>query len=95
MGHVKSLLLGATLVAVGVAIGRTYHEPQVKAQTFTGGGFFTDESAPAILTQSADGRTLYVWSFRNSSEPPPRQTPRGPKLRVEFAIDGDGNKTAR
>jgi hypothetical protein len=60
--HMPSLLLGAALVAVGYFFGSTQSEKAAYAQTtVTGSGFFVSGN-PAIITSSADGKSLYFWS---------------------------------
>ena len=62
MNHTKSVLLGAALVMIGFLMGRMYTEPQVSAQTVTEAGLLIGK-VPALVTSSADGLTIHIWSF--------------------------------
>ena len=76
MIHFKSLLLGASLVAAGFVLGVVAREPQAQAQHVAGGGLFMNGQAPALITSSADGKTVYLWSLGGAHVANPVNRPR-------------------
>jgi hypothetical protein len=61
--HVPSALLGAGLVGLGYWLGSIHLEKPAQAQTIANSQMaFYNSGRPAILTASADGRTIYFWS---------------------------------
>ena len=67
--HLPSLLLGAAFVAVGYFLGSMQSDKVAFAQTTVSGqsGFFVSGN-PAIITSSADGKSLHFWSTSNFEE---------------------------
>ena len=61
--HMPSALLGGALVALGYLLASTTGGNPAYAQTVLSGQLsFYNSGRPAILTASADGKTLYFWS---------------------------------
>ncbi len=61
--HLPSMLLGAAFVALGYLLGSMQSDNTAFAQTTIGGqsGLFVSGN-PAIITSSADGKSLHFWS---------------------------------
>ncbi len=61
--HLPSMLLGAAFVALGYLFGSMQSDNAAFAQTTVGGqmGLFVSGN-PAIITSSADGKSLHLWS---------------------------------
>jgi len=61
--HLPSALVGGVLVAVGYLLACATGGSPAYAQTVLSGQMsFYNSGRPAILTASADGKTLYFWS---------------------------------
>ena len=61
--HLPSALLGAALVALGYLLAIVTADKPAYAQTVLSGQMsFYNSGRPAILTASADGKTIYFWS---------------------------------
>lgn len=69
--HLNAMIIGGCLVLAGFGLGRTMPspEPTAEAQTVVPANLSPFRSGnPAIITSSADGRTLHIWSRANSSD---------------------------
>lgn len=61
--NIRSALLGAGLVAIGYFMGTLDIGSEARAQGHVDSGLILGDDHPAIVTSSADGKTLYIWSL--------------------------------
>ena len=67
--HLPSMLLGGAFVAVGYLLGSMQSDKAAFAQTAVSGQMGIFESGnPAIVTSSADGKSLHFWSISINPE---------------------------